>query len=457
MISASFAGHRTVSAPLTWGQRAIWRNLDEFANPYTVLNLPRTLRVPDRAAAGVGDVSTAIGRLVDRHESLRTRFHPGDGTLRQVASAGGELPVRVRTVPAADSDPDGARAAGELAAELAAAPFDHQGEWPLRAGLVVVGERVRQVALVFSHAAADFHAAEIALRDLRLLLLRGSVPTPAGWQSVDIAEHEQHHEGPRAQRAATYWLDQYARLPAEMFPPVGPGSVPRYRVGRLVSGAVGVAARSLAARHRVSTATVLLAAIAAGVSARGDLPGCGMVMMSSNRFRDRYRAAVATLNQLGVCHVDLADRPRFAEVLIRAWHASLAGYRYAYYDPAVLIERFAAHGHDLYTALAPFCYLNDIRLPYDPQSSRSVEPVDPAALRALAERSSFTWAPPPDRFAWRCRIQVLDAPNAAVELVVTADTVHLPAPDAERLLRGVEATLVEAAGDDAAPGWWPVD
>jgi hypothetical protein len=59
-----------------------------------------------------------------------------------------------------------------------------------------------------------------------------------------------------------------------------------------------------------------------------------------------------------------------------------------------------------------------------------------------------------ERFPWRCRVQVLDAPGA-VELVVTADTRYFPAERIAPFLRGVEALLVEAAFRDVPWPWSP--
>lgn len=460
MNPVDFAGEPAGSAPLTWGQLAIWPHRAAIDAPHRVLNLPRTLRVPDRVDADVAQVSTAIRRLVERHHSLRTRILAAPDQLRQDVSATGTLPVRLRTVAPSAADPQGAQTARDLAAELAATDFDHRREWPLRVGLVQTGRRVRQVALVFSHVVVDFHAAEILLRDLRLLLLRGAVTVPAGWQSVDVANHEHDHEAARSDRAARYWLGQFAKLPPQMFAPatgVGAqagadtGPAPRYLVGRLVSSAVDTATRAIAARHRVSTATVLLAVIAARVAARAGLDRCGLVMMSSNRFRARYDTAVASLNQIGLCQLDLparsaqvTDRAGFADLLTGAWQASLAAYRHAYYDPVALARAFAAQGHDLAGALAPYCFVNDLRLPHE---AGPVPAVPPGRLRAMTEGTSLTWDVAPARFAWRCRFQVMDAPDG-LALVVTANTDYLPAGDVEELLRGIETALVAAACDD---------
>ncbi|MFY1698436.1 MULTISPECIES: condensation domain-containing protein [unclassified Solwaraspora] len=449
MPNIRVAASSAAVAPLTWSQRATWPDRAAFDTAPAVPYLPRTLRVPDRVDADVGRLSRAVGLLVERHAALRTGFQPAGDDLCQVVAATGTLPVRLLAVPPSRADPDGARAATELAAELAADPVDHRDEFALRVGLVRCGDRIRQVALAFSHAVVDFHAAEILLRDLRLAVLRGAVPGPAGWQPADVAADEARHGGPRSQRAARHWLAQFERLPAEMFPagvgagshdPVGAG--PRHRVARLVSGAVDLAARAVAARYGVSTATVLLAAIALAVADRAGTDGCGLVTMSSNRFRVHHRTAVASLNQIGLCHLDLTGRRRLTDLLGPTWQAALAAYRHAYYDPATLAAAFAARGHHLASALAPHCYVNDLRLP---RESGPAPVADRAALWAATDRSVLTWLPAPDRFAWRCRWQVMDDPGGAA-LVVTADTGYLPPGDVEDLLVTVEASLVRAAG-----------
>ena len=249
-----------------------------------------------------------------------------------------------------------------------------------------------------------------------------------------------------------YWTRQFPGLTVGLFDQVGPGLDPRYRRGSLVSEAVRHAARLVAARHGVSDATVLLAATAAVLTADNGGDVCGVFTMANNRFQPEYDVAISKLNQIGLCRLDLADRPGFAELLSRAGRASLDAYRHAYYDPAELERAFAERGVDYRTALAPFCYLNDIRLPHaaDPEPAGP----DEAALRAAAGRSTFRWLEELDRFAWRCRLQVIDAPGA-VELAITVDTRYLPPERAERFLRAVEALLVEAAFHDVPWPWSP--
>ncbi|MEU8261976.1 condensation domain-containing protein [Micromonospora sp. NPDC048999] len=447
---AQFHGGRAASGPLTWGQRAMWRTVEEFESPaaYRVLSLPRTLAVSARADVAVPRALEAVGALVARHESLRTRIRHRDGELHQEAAATGRLAVLVHAVPRPGDDPDGRSAAADLAARLGETRFDLVAEWPLRVALVTVDDRVRQVVVVFSHSTVDFHAAETVLRDLRMLL-RGSLDTPPGLQSLDLAERERRVEPRRSERAVAYWLRQLDGLTARPADPVGPGAAPRHRRGSLVSAAVHHAARLVAARHGVTSSTALLAATAAVLTTDSGQDGCGIVVMANNRFQPGYDRAVGTLNQIGLCRLDLADRPGFAELLARARRAALDAYRHAYYDPAALERALTDLGHDHRTALAPFCYLNDVRL--SPDAGSGVADPDEAALRAMVDRDEFRWLPELERFPWRCRLQVFDAPGA-VELVVTADIRYLSAERAERFLRGVEALLVEAAFHEAP---WP--
>ncbi|SCL34853.1 Condensation domain-containing protein [Micromonospora nigra] len=471
---AHFDGGRDRTGPLTWGQQAMWRAVVEFESAHnSFLNLRRTLPLSRRADVDVPRAVRALGTLVARHESLRTRVRVVDGQLTQVAFGRGDLPVAVHHVDG-DGDPDGRSASAALAERLGGPRFDHAAHWPLRAGLVVVDGRVRQVVVVFSHSTVDFHATETLLRELRLILLRGAAPGEPGLQSLDVALREQGVEQRRSDRSVASWTERFALLPAGTFTTPGTPADPRYQRGSLVSPALDAALRILAARHRVSTATALLAGAVAVLGDGQD--SCGVFTMAHNRFPPGYADAISKLNQIGLCRVDLTGRPDLADLLTRTHRAGLEAYRHAYYDPAAMTRAFAEAGHDYATALAPYCFFNDIRLPDGRGAPAPVPPVagplaapvgsrvtgagpgsaGVVAVRALADGSraaatgsTFTWLPPLERFAWRCRIQVVDAPGA-VELVVTADTAYLPAARAERLLHAIEAMVVGAAGSGRA-------
>jgi hypothetical protein len=439
-----------MSAPLTWGQRSIWKAISEFTPHTSWLNICRVLTVPRRAPADVADVTAAIGALMTRHESLRTRIEPVDGGRRQVSAAAGRLPVTVVECEAGADD--GLAAARALTDPLGTAPYDYTGEWPLRATLIVVAGRVRHLALVFSHVAVDFHASEILLRELRLLLLRGAVPAPAGLQSVDIADRERDTVRHRTYRALDHWLANYGRLPRSMFPAVAEPLLPRYRRALLVSRALSAAMRLVAARHRVSTSTVLVAATAATVGGWTGHDTCGLFTMVNNRFQPAYRDAIAKLNQVGMFALDLGGRPEFSALLPRAWQAALAAYQHAYYDPTVMDRALLEIDRPPGSGLEPYCYFNDLRLPGDTESVGDL--TGEAAVREALVETRLTWPETIDRFAWRFRLQVLDQP-VGVGLSLTVDTAYLPPERAERFLLDLEELVVSAAFGEVAWPWIP--
>nr|MDT0659402.1 condensation domain-containing protein [Micromonospora sp. DSM 115978] len=448
LIPVEFRGGRTETAPLTWAQQVMWRAAVTGGSQHRFLNLRRTLPISTRVRADLASVGQALGALVGRHASLRTRVRPVEGEPRQETAAAGLLPVLVT-----ESDGDGAEAARRLADRLGDVAFDHEREWPLRVALIVVDDRVRQIVIVFSHSTVDAYAAEVVLRELRVILLRGRLTVPAGPQSVDVARRQRTADRWRSDRAVDFWIRQFARLPQPPLASIGPGLRPRLCRGVLVSSAVRQCARQVATRHRVSTSAVLLAAATATAAGRDGRELCGLFNMAHNRFRAEYRNAVANLGQIGFCVVDISDRPSFAELLPRIWRESLVGYRHAYYDPAAMRRRFEEDGHDYGTAFLPYYYFNDVRLAGGDGRHR---PAGDSAATAVDEppatRSAFSWTDGLDRASWHLLTHVVDEPGA-VGVTLSVDTRFLAPDSVEPFLRDVEKLLAEAATRDVPWPW----
>jgi hypothetical protein len=446
VVRAPFAGAAAPPAPLTWGQRALWTAMRRRGPEQASMSMRRGLPLPRRAPDDVDSAVRAIGALVSRHSSLRTRIQVIDGEPRQIVAERGEQPVILVHAGAPDTD-----IADDVAAELAATPFEHAVEWPQRIALVLVAGRVRRIVLVFSHTTVDFQAVEILLRDLRVLLLRGAIPTPPGAQSVDIARLEQGVDRRKSDRAVAYWLRGFGRLPTQTLPWSGPPSTPRFRRSVLVSEAAGTAVRLAGVRHRVTGSTVLVAAAAAVICAWSGTGVCGIHSMANNRALPGYADAIAKLNQVGLIVVDTTDRPSLADLLPRVWQAAVEGYRHAHYDPARLRQEFEAAGYPYETGVSPHCFLNDLRL--STELDLFGRATGEAEVRAAMARSTYTVAEGFEHFQWRLRVQILDAPPG-LALAVTADTAYLAPQAAERFLRDIERLLVEAAFGDV-PWPWP--
>jgi hypothetical protein len=430
-----FAAPDSGTAPLTWGQRAIWEAIERTAPDDHYFTFGRVVKVPG-APRPVDEVTAALGALVERHGSLRTRL--GDPPC-QVLAAKGRLPVRLvphRAADEATADPGMPhRAADEVLRELAAERFDYAGEWPLRVALLLDGDRVTHVVLAFCHLAADGLGGEAAVRDLRALLLRGRVPGPPAPRPLDLARWQAGPEGRRvAGAAAAHWESEHRRAPATMFAaPSGDAADPPIHRALLRSPALHLAARSIAHARRVSTSTVLLAATAMLAGRYSGRERCAMLPIVANRFRRDTLAVVSTLSQEGLFALDVEGA--FPDVLRAAAPAAMRAYRSAYHDPADRARVVRAESERRGEPVRPNCCFNDLRFA-DPGPAACAPP----ELERARAAGALEWQLSQDRLNCRFCVHV-----TSEGVSVTADTRHLSRAGIERYLWDLEDLLVETA------------
>ena len=98
----------------------------------------------------------------------------------------------------------------------------------------------------------------------------------------------------------------------------------------------------------------------------------------------------------------------------------------------------------------PWCYVNDLRL----SASDRLEPpgLDDSTRRHAVRNSEVSRPESLDRFAWRFRPRIFDAPEAA-GLPVTAAGRYLQPEQITSLLRQIEQLPAEAASRDVARPW----
>ncbi|WP_377271341.1 condensation domain-containing protein [Peterkaempfera sp. SMS 1(5)a] len=412
------------TAPLTWGQSAIWDAIGKTAPDDHYFNFGRILAVPGTRTAD--QIATALAALVARHGALRTRLDlDGPQPLQRLADRGG-LPVLLTA-----EDPD------TVLAALTADRYDYAADWPLRVALVTRGQWISHVVLAFCHMATDGLGSEIAVRDLRMLILRGAASLKAAAPApspLDLAHWQAGPDGRRtARRAAELWEDfprqaMFDRFSEDQAQP------PVWRA-QLTSPALGLAVRAVAARHRTSTSTVLLAATAALVGRHTGRGTCAVLPIVNNRFRRDTTRIVSTLSQEGLFALDV-DRD-FGALLREAEPATLRAYRSAFHDP---LDRAAGDW------VQPRCCFNDMRFA-DPGPAPC--PAEDIA-RALPE-TTLSWPLSQEKLNCRFCVHVSGSDSGSLEVSVTADTRYLPRPGMERILRDMESLLVAEAGAGPQP------
>ncbi|MEV4013351.1 condensation domain-containing protein [Nonomuraea angiospora] len=413
--------------PLTWGQQDIWRAVVAAAPQERYLNIARVFAAPKRPVSAER-AALALERLVARHESLRTRLTgPYDAPLQRVWPSACP-PYEVVESGLVESAGVGSVLVEEVGERLAAEPFAYWEEWPLRVAFVVAGGYVRHIVLVLCHLAADGHAAELVVKDFRLLLLRDSLPPLRSATPRELAAWQHSPEGRRVSgEAIGFWLEEYARM--DPVPPYVhvPGE-PRFVEATMRSPALAAAAQAVAARNRVSSSTVLLAG---AMRLAGGLTGqrfCGMRVIVNNRFAAGRRDVVSTISQEALVVLDL--RTESFDALVRqAWGTALRAYRQAQYDPYAMEEAVTRLG----PGIRSFGCFNDQRLVQED-----------GQVAVLEGKTEVARTDAMDRNICDFRLHVGGEPGR-MEVSCYADTARLPPPGIEQYLLDLEGLIVEAA------------
>lgn len=439
--------------PMTWGQRAIWKPIKWYGSESSYFNMRMTVDLPD-GPVGVDAAVSALRGLVVGHEALRAHFADGSTGPQQRIAARGSFTVRI-----VHSTADRARAdADELAVELARKSFDHDIEWPVRLGVVEADGAARHVVFVVSHIAADAWAFEILVEEFRAAVGVERRPTQTPTRSAagvsrsrepsEQALFEQSEEGVRHHHAARdHWRRALEGFPPTMFDfEPAPAEGPRFKTLSMDSVALAVAAQRLAEAGRVSTSSVLLTGTALTLAALTGRTDCSLLLIVGNRHDDERRSMIAAAAQNGLFAHDYQGQRTVAEAVRATHRAGLAAHFYAHYDPLDLDRERDRIGAQRGVYFDLNAYFNDVRGAQDrwelPVSVRSE-----AQARALLAETRLTRHEEWEVQDSKLFMNVMPVPDRC-RLFLLADTAYLPLATMERLLRGVETVLFEAAYRD---------
>ncbi|MEU9040828.1 MULTISPECIES: hypothetical protein [unclassified Kitasatospora] len=205
----------------------------------------------------------------------------------------------------------------------------------------------------------------------------------------------------------------------------------------LRSPALPRAVERVAAAHRVSTSSVLLAAAAAMTARLAGTTEAVLNVVVNNRFLPELTNAVSVVAGDGLFHLPDATA-EFGEVVRRTHAAAIGTYRHAYYDKLALaaeIARLTAEGVELADRS---CVFNDTR------------ELLPATADPGDDRTTLTW---PVEFEPRpgltYALDALQSPEA-LSLAMTANPSVLPRPAMDHFLYGMEELILTEASAAAA-------
>jgi Condensation domain len=442
-LVVAFSGEGSGTADLSWGQQTVWRGIEARGTPIWLTGVEQF-----RDGTTMDDVAATMSFLMSRHQSLRTRLRRGDdGRMQQFLVSSGTAWLEIVD---ADDEADPYVFARELEATFDKADLDYAQGWPLR--MAAVRHRGVPVYRVVAmcHTTSDGFGVLALLADLAARdPLTGAASGPVtAMQALEQARVQAGPTGQRQSRSAErHWERVLHAIPPRRFPESRDRRQPRWWEVTYDSPAAYLAMQAVAARTGVDTSPVLLAAFAVALARTTGVSLAVPRVQVNNRFRPRFADTVSPIAQTCPCVIDVAGIS-FDEAVTRAYRASMAAYKNAYFEPARIRALVAAAGHDRGEDIDVDLVYNDRRLDVPREAASSLP--DPQELRAALPRTTLSWTDQSDEPTDSCHIHIRDSADS-ITVLVGFDTHYVSPADLEAVLRGVESALVEAAFDGSVP------
>ncbi|HET7018265.1 MAG TPA: condensation domain-containing protein [Streptosporangiaceae bacterium] len=454
-VVVEFAGAHAGTAPLTWGQKAIYQDMCESGNQF---NMGGRMELPPGTT--IGDAAARLRRLILRHAALRMRLRTdGAGRPGQEIAGSGEIGLDILTIPDEADEVQVASYAADLMDTWPRARSDFERDWPLRMAVIKQADSPLYLVWVLSHLATDGGGHILMLEDLMADESAGrEVGDPRHPDVLDLAADEQEpHLRQLSKRTMRHWESALKDIPAQTFAesagPGGrpPGEAPRYWQARFRSPATHLAVLGIAARTGTDLSRATIAIIATAIGRVTGASRLTIKVMVNNRFRPGLADVIAPIAQNSVLTIDFAGAT-VDEVVTRTKNGTLTAGMRAYYDPDDLRELTARLDADRGYRAAVTCRINDQRamIMRSDSETKTGEVSGEMISRALGE-TTLTWLGRRDNMHEQVNILIENRPGV-VSLHMMWDRWCLSDGQVEAILRGVEEVAVEAAFDPAVSG-----
>jgi amino acid adenylation domain-containing protein len=319
--------------PLSFAQQRLWF-IDQLEPGGAAYNIPVAYRV--HGALDPALLERVLGMIVQRHESLRTRFVARGGEPAQVVVDAMPVPVPVtdlRGVPADAREAELRR----LAAEEALRPFDLAAGPLLRAGVLRLDGAEWAILFTMHHVVSDGWSMQVLVREVSELYGaleagREAALAPLPVQYADYAVWQRAWlAGGVRDAQLDWWRGQLAGAPPLLELPTDRPRPPQAgaRGGRASIHLPQAALRALRALALEEGATLFMALLASWQALLGRYAGTDDVSVGTpvaGRGRTELEGLIGFFANTLVLRTDLSGAPGFRALLRRVRETTLGAF-----------------------------------------------------------------------------------------------------------------------------------
>ncbi|CAM2069714.1 Amino acid adenylation domain-containing protein [Sulfidibacter corallicola] len=337
---------RHEAMPLSFAQQRLWF-LDRLEPGSNAYNMAETMHFHEEI--DVSALERAFQRLVDRHESLRTRFENRDGEPVQIIRD--TLAFSLPFSDFSEVAPDERDAqVGELLNEEGRAAFDLAEGPLLKARLYKFAEAEYLLFVNMHHIISDGWSMRIFTRELFAFYraeCEGDEPQLADLpvQYADYADWQRRFlSGANLERQMTYWTERLSgELPILELPTDRPRPATQRFEGAMLSRQVpGELAQALARLSREADVTMFMTLLTAFYSLLYRYTGQEDLIVGSpiaNRNRAETEHIIGFFVNSLVLRTSLAGAPNFRELLQRVRDTTLGAFDHQDVPFEMLVDR----------------------------------------------------------------------------------------------------------------------
>src|SRR6185437_8997263 len=330
-LSAIEAVSRNEPLRLSYAQERLWF-LGELMGASAVYTMPLALRMSGKVDEGA--LLGSLRTLVERHESLRTRFEKHDGAAVQVIEPAASVKLECERV-------DGEEEVEAICRSEQSYCFEVTGERLCRIRLLrvaaVEGGADYVVLVTLHHSVADGWSFGVLFGELSQIydaLSRGAPSSlkPLSVQYADYAQWQrQWLQGEVLERQLSYWREQLSglapvlALPTDRARPAQQtyrGSWEAFNVTKEVTEGL----QGLSRQTGVTLFMTLLSAFGVLLSRYSGQKDVAIGTPIANRVRAETEGLIGFFVNTLVMRCDVSGEPNFVEVLRRMREVALQGY-----------------------------------------------------------------------------------------------------------------------------------